>query len=72
MDQASNRLSNVANTYSMTVLLSNCVGLCDGDLCAGRSAAWDNTGKLIGQLNDRDEGILIVDTGTHQVLTRKF
>lgn len=55
-------LSEVANKYGMTVLMSNSVGMCEDGLCGGRSAAWNRKGELLGHLNDSDEGILLLDT----------
>lgn len=55
-------LSEIACKYEMTVLLSNCVGMCEDGLCGGKSAAWNKKGELLGQLNDTDEGILVFDT----------
>jgi len=50
--------------------MSNCVGRCDNFESAGGSAAWDDKGLLLGQLNDADEGILIVDTDTQEVFEK--
>lgn len=44
----------------MTVVLANAVGEHEGLEAAGRSAAWDAHGRLIGSLGD-EEGILVVD-----------
>jgi predicted amidohydrolase len=60
--KAHDRLAEIARAYSMTVMMANCVGVCDGELCGGRSAGWNSRGEMLGQLNDTDEGILIVDT----------
>jgi len=62
MDKAIERLAAVSKEYSMTVVLANCVGHCDNFDCGGRSSAWNNKGKLIGQLDETQEGILLVDT----------
>ncbi|MBK7882987.1 MAG: carbon-nitrogen hydrolase family protein [Chitinophagaceae bacterium] len=52
IDKAIKRLAEIASKYSMTVLLSNCVGQCDGEGCAGKSSIWNNNGLLLAQLND--------------------
>jgi predicted amidohydrolase len=65
--KATERLADIAKTYSMTVLMSNCIGLCDGMDCGGRTSAWNNKGVLLGQLDDVSEGILILDTETQEV-----
>lgn len=61
-------LSEIAGRYGMTVLMSNSVGMCEDGECGGRSAAWNNKGALLGELNDTGEGILILDTNTHAVI----
>ena len=42
VDKAHKDLAGIALNYSMTVLLSNCVGTCDGVECGGRTSAWNN------------------------------
>jgi predicted amidohydrolase len=57
----------VAKQYSMAVLMANCVGFCDNFLSVGKSSVWSKNGKLVGQLDDKAEGILIFDTETEEV-----
>ncbi len=54
----------------MTVLMANCVGYCDNFQCGGKSSAWNNKGELLVQLSDADEGIIIVDTDSQEIITR--
>ena len=61
-------LAGIAKRYSMAVLMSNCVGRCDDFESAGRTSIWNKNGLLVGQLDDTNEGILIVDTGTGEVI----
>ena len=63
------RLAEIARTYRMTVLLANCVGTADGDICGGRSAVWNNKGQLLAQLDQINEALLIYDTETREVIT---
>jgi predicted amidohydrolase len=70
IDKALQRLAEIAGSYSMTVLMANCVGVCDGCDCAGRTSIWNNQGKLLRQLSQLDEGILIFDTSSEQVIER--
>jgi predicted amidohydrolase len=58
---ATERLSEIARKYSMTVLMANCVGRCGRLECTGGSAIWSNTGSLLQQLDDRTEGVLVCD-----------
>jgi len=62
VEKAWTGLSDIAGKYGMTVLMSNSVGMCEDGECGGRSAAWNNKGILLGELNDIDEGILMLDT----------
>lgn len=51
-----------ARKYSIPVLLANSLGFCDNFMSCGKSSVWNKSGELIGQLNTRDEGILVFDT----------
>ena len=68
IDKAMQRLSHIAHQYSMTVLMANCIGECDGAECAGRTSVWNDKGVLAGQLNDVHEGILMIDTDTQELI----
>ena len=61
VEKAIPRLSEIANQYSMITFMSNCVGDFDGGISGGRSSVWDNKGILIGQLDNKNEGLLISD-----------
>ena len=65
-------LCSIAKKYSMTVLLSNCIGCCDGVECGGRSAVWNNKGVLLEHLDNATEGLLIHDTDTSKVTKKLF
>lgn len=64
-------LSNIAKNYSMTVLMANCIGFTGEYNCAGKSSVWNNQGVLMGQMNDKHEGVLIFDTET-EILSEKL
>ena len=70
IDQACERLSDIAKKHSLTVLMSNSIGPADGSVCAGKTSFWNNQGQLVGQLNSTDEGILIFDTETQKVTAK--
>lgn len=57
----------IAKQYAMPVLMSNCVGLCENFLSVGNSSVWTKKGKLVGQLDDKTEGILMFDTETEEI-----
>lgn len=70
VDKARERLAAIAKQFSMTTLMVNCIGPCDGVICDGRSAVWNNNGQLLGQLPADKEGILVLDTATQDVLEK--
>jgi predicted amidohydrolase len=70
VEKAHKTLAEIAGKYSMTVLMSNCVGHCDNFESSGNTAIWNNTGKLAAQLNNSDEGLLIIDTATQYITER--
>jgi predicted amidohydrolase len=67
VDKAMLTLSETAASYGFSVIMANCTGDCDNFKSDGRSAAWNNRGKLLGQLNNYREGMLILDTDTDRV-----
>lgn len=71
VDKDLNILANIAKNYSMTVLMANCIGLTGEYNCAGKSSVWNSQGILMGQMDDKHEGIFIFDTET-EILTEKL
>jgi predicted amidohydrolase len=69
VEKAWAQLSDIAAKYKMTVLMCNSIGMCEDGECAGQSAAWNGKGILLGQLNNFDEGLLLLDTVTETVQT---
>jgi len=67
VEKAIQTLTNTAKQYGMTVLMSNCIGVCDNELCGGRSSVWDNKGNLLAQLDADHEGLLVYDTITRHI-----
>lgn len=61
-------LSEIANKYNSLVLMSNCVGFCDDFESVGNSAIWSKNGTLLTQMDSKNEGILIIDTDTEQII----
>lgn len=70
VDKAIEILSGIATKYSMTVLMSNCVGQSGGMECGGRTSIWSNKGLLVGQLDDTNEGIIIINTDTQEIIKK--
>jgi len=68
--KASIHYPRIAAQYSMPVLMANSVGACDRFESVGGSAVWNSKGKLVGQLDDRNEGLLIYDIETEQLTKR--
>lgn len=60
--KANIRLAEIAATYHVPVLMCNCLGPNDDFVGAGNSAAWDNQGNMLAQLNSSNNGLLFFDT----------
>jgi predicted amidohydrolase len=72
IDRAAETLAGIARRYSMAVLVSNCVGHCADFDCGGRSAVWNREGVLLGQLGGTEEGILVLDTDTGELIKQEL
>jgi predicted amidohydrolase len=70
VDNAMTFYPEIARKYAMPVLMSNCVGYCDNFESVGRSSIWTKQGDLIGQLDEKSEGLLIFDTETEEIIER--
>ena len=68
IDKAINHYPIIAKKFSIPVLMSNCVGFCDNFQSVGKSSVWTKQGNLVGQLDDKKEGILIFDTETEEII----
>jgi predicted amidohydrolase len=60
----------LSKQYATPVLMSNCVGSCDNLITVGKSSVWTNEGTLVGQLDEKNEGILIFDTETNEIIKK--
>ncbi len=63
------KLSDIAKTKRMVTFMANYVGESGGYECAGKSSVWNTKGELIGQLGDKNEGVLLFDTLTKEIKT---
>jgi predicted amidohydrolase len=69
MQQAKERMSEIARSYAMVTLLVNSVGPADDFVGAGRSFVLDSQGKPLGELGKEEENLLFFDTATQEVST---
>ncbi len=51
-----------ANIHGMFVVMSNCIGPCEGFIAGGKSAAWNTEGHLLAQMGEHSEGFVLLDT----------
>ncbi|MCZ8523812.1 MULTISPECIES: carbon-nitrogen hydrolase family protein [Paenibacillus] len=72
VDKAMRHYPHIAKTYSMTVLMANCIGPCDNFECVGQSAVWSNQGQLVDQLDDIKEGIVLFDSATQTLIRKQY
>jgi len=71
IDDSIYKMARTARNYSVTALMSNCIGRSGNYDCAGKSSIWNEEGQLIGQLNDTEEGVLIYDTESKEIIIAK-
>jgi predicted amidohydrolase len=71
VEKAFQHYPEIAKKFNMTVLMSNCIGQSDDFISVGNSAVWNNNGVLVAQLNDSDEGVLIFDTETQNIIVER-
>jgi predicted amidohydrolase len=72
VDDDIQKLSDIAKRYQMTTFMSNYIGQSGGYECAGKSSIWNDEGTLIGQLNNKNEGLLCFDTETKEVFKEMY
>jgi predicted amidohydrolase len=70
IDKSINKMSKIASNFSMITLMSNCIGISGEFQCAGLSSIWNQKGELMGQLSSFDQGVLIYDTESKEILKR--
>jgi predicted amidohydrolase len=64
-------LSDYAKRYRMNILMSNFCGQSWELDSGGQSGFWDNNGKLIANLNDKDPGLLIVENDDNSWIAKR-
>ena len=69
LDEELKTLAQIAKNMQLITFMANYVGTSGGWQCAGRSSVWNAQGELIGQLGEKEEGVLLFDTQTKEVLT---
>jgi predicted amidohydrolase len=67
VDKAYHHYPLIAKQFEMPILMANSVGFCDNFLSVGQSSVWNKKGELVGQLDDKSEGVLVFDTETEEI-----
>jgi predicted amidohydrolase len=70
VDKDIKRISETAKKYNMYALMSNFAGESGGYECAGKASVWNKQGALIGQLDSKNEGIIILDTESEEIIEK--
>jgi predicted amidohydrolase len=70
LKKAFDHYPKIAAKYGIPVLMVNAVGFCDNFMSAGRSSVWSKEGILLGQLDGTEEGILIFDTESEEIIQK--
>lgn len=58
----------LAKAYNTPILMVNSIGHCEDFMSLGKSAVWGLGGRLLAQLDESQEGILLYDTATQNAL----
>lgn len=61
IEKAMQYFPEMARRYTMPIVLSNCLGPCEGFTAWGYSAGWNAKGQLMDQLDSKQEGILVLE-----------
>jgi predicted amidohydrolase len=69
IDAELKRLSEIAKNNNLITFMANYVGKSGGYDCAGKSSVWNEKGELIGQLEGKEEGLIIFDTKSKEIIT---
>lgn len=56
----------VARGHRMCVLMAGSVGACDDFVSVGRSAAWNERGEMLAQMDGESDGMVLLDLHTGQ------
>lgn len=72
VEKAYSHYPEIAREHSMMVCMSNSIGPSDNFIGVGQSAVWSREGKLLGQLDRENEGVLIFDTATEALIKKQF
>nr|WP_321358239.1 carbon-nitrogen hydrolase family protein [uncultured Draconibacterium sp.] len=69
IDAEIKKLSRMARIKNLVTFMANYVGMSGGYECAGKSSVWNEKGELMGQLDDKSEGLLLYNTETKEITT---
>lgn len=72
IDTGHQQLQEYARKYSLNILMSNYSGELWGIKSGGKSAFWNSNGKLIGNLNSNETGILIAEKCNNKWSTKRL
>ena len=69
IDSDLEKLSDIAKSHKMLTFMANFTGETCGYKCAGKSSIWDENGEIIIQLGEKEEGLIVFDTETKEIIT---
>ncbi|MBI9033826.1 MAG: carbon-nitrogen hydrolase family protein [Bacteroidales bacterium] len=69
IDTELKKLADIAKNNNLVTFMANFVGKSGGYECAGKSSVWNEKGELIGQLGGKEEGLIIFDTKSKEIIT---
>jgi predicted amidohydrolase len=68
IDAELKKLSDIARNNNLVTFMANYVGTSGGYECAGKSSVWNEQGELMGQLGGKEEGLIIFDTKSKEIV----
>lgn len=68
IDAELKKLSDIAKNNNLVTFMANYVGKSGGYECAGKSSVWNEKGELIGQLGGTEEGLIVFDTKSKEII----
>lgn len=66
-DKAYLHFPTLAKEFEIPILMCNSIGCSDNFVANGLSSVWNKKGELIGQLNNKSQGLLVYDLKTEEI-----
>ena len=68
INRAYSYFQQISREFKTPVMMSNCVGSCDGFYSAGQSAVWNRAGELVFKLDAENQGLFVYDSELSELI----